>query len=145
MSFPICLALLRFLPEDRAQFLALPAGQDKLERGRTFRGWSAWLDRRPLAPALLGLEQGRLRRQLAGVFSCLKVKGQQGAVAVRETSAEYKEKKLSLRVVKHWNELWEVLEPSRLETFRSLLGKDSTAFLSVVSSDSDQSCVLFLL
>lgn len=46
-----------------------------------------------MSPALLSLEQGRLRRQLAGVFSPLEVKGQEGTVAVRETSAEYEEKK----------------------------------------------------
>lgn len=131
VSFPICLALLRFLPEDRAQFLAFPAGQDKLERGKMFRGWSAWLERRPVALALLSLEQGRLRRQLSGVLSHLKVKGQGGRVAIRETSAEYKEKKFSLRVVKHWNGLWEVQEPCSSETSRTLLGKDiNSLFIS---------------
>lgn len=41
VSFPICLVLLRFLPEGCAQLLALPEGQDKVERGNMFRDWSA--------------------------------------------------------------------------------------------------------
>lgn len=39
---------------------------------------------------------------LAGVFGCLKVKGQEGTIAVRKTPAEYKEKKKIIEV-KHWN------------------------------------------
>lgn len=144
VSFHICcLVLLRFLPGDHAQFLALPTRQDKLERRKMFRGWSAWLERRPVAPALLS--RGSWAGSWLGSSAAWKWKDKRETVAVRETPAEHKEKNFSLRVVKRWNGLWEVLEPSSLETIGTWLGKDlNSHFISRLQWQWLELCVLSL-
>lgn len=74
------------------------------------------------------LEQGRLRRQLDGVFSLFKGRDEKTGV-VKEIPAECKKKKLLFRVIKHWNSLWEVLEPSSLETSGTSLCEDLSSLL----------------
>lgn len=105
------------------------------------QAWSACLDRRPLRPALLSLKQGRLRRQLDVAFSLLKGKGWENGCS-KGNSSWIQEKKLLFSVVKHWNRLWEVLEPSSLETSGTLPHEDlSSLLISSLQCQRQELCV----
>lgn len=88
------------------------------------RTWSACLDRRPLTPAWLSLEQGRLRRQQCGAFSLLREKGWQNRCGMGSSRSKQGEKNTGLGWLnigttyeRSWNlHLWRLLVLHCLKT-----------------------------